>query len=65
MRQCPMTDRDCLYQDECGPEEADCVEFELFGMACDKCDRIGYRNAGGWEFDKDERVVCEGGCAPS
>jgi len=59
-----MTSRSCLYGDECGPEEADCREFEQFGMACDECDSIGYRDAGGWEMNEDGSVVCEGGCSP-
>lgn len=60
-----MTNRPCHSGDECGVEESDCREFELFGMACDECDTIGYRDAGGWEMKEDGRTVCEGGCAPS
>ena len=57
-----MTNRPCDGGDVCGPDETDCAIFEHEGMACDNCDRIGYRDAGGWKFDGHNRVVCESGC---
>lgn len=62
-RICPMTDRVCINAQTCGVDETECYAFELFGMTCDECERIGHREAGGWALQPDGRVVCEGGCS--